>query len=74
MKMTDEEKLLYLGNKLKSRRVELGMTRMDLDKKTGVSYQLIKVYEEGLCNPGFLNLDAICKGLDISLDELRIRE
>ena len=33
MKMTDEEKLLYLGNKLKSRRVGLGMTRMDLDKK-----------------------------------------
>ena len=74
MKMTDEERLLYLGDKLKSRRVGLGMTRMDLDKKTGVSYQLIKVYEEGLCNPGFLNLDTICRGLDISLDELRIRE
>ena len=38
MKMTDEERLLYLGDKLKSRRVGLGMTRMDLDKKTGVSY------------------------------------
>ena len=36
MKMTDEEKLLYLGDKLKHPRVELGMTRMDLDKKTGV--------------------------------------
>ena len=33
MKMTDEERLLYLGDKLKSRRVGLGMTRMDLDKK-----------------------------------------
>ena len=33
MKMTDEERLLYLGDKLKSRRVGLGMTRMDLNKK-----------------------------------------
>ena len=43
MKMTDEAKLLYLGDKLKSRRVGLGMNRMDLDKKTDVYYQHIKV-------------------------------
>ena len=56
--------------KLKMIRMEKGLSRIDLAKKTGVTRQTIGMIEAGDYNPSLKLCIAICRELGKTLDEL----
>ena len=56
--------------KLKAARASFDMSQQDLADKVGVSRQTINAIEKGDYNPTINLCIAICKALNITLDEL----
>ncbi len=63
-----------IGDGLRLRRKELGLSLRDLAERLGVSPSLISQIERGRANPSVSTLYAIVGELDISLDELLFNE
>ena len=56
--------------KMKFRRIELNMSQTDLAKKAGVTRQTIGLIEAGEFNPSINLCIAICRALDVTLNDL----
>jgi transcriptional regulator with XRE-family HTH domain len=63
-----------IGDQLRIRRRELGLSLRDLAERLGVSPSLISQIERGRANPSVSTLYAIVGELDVSLDELLFNE
>ena len=59
-----------LKNRLKERRVALGVNQQELGRLAGVSRQTINAIEKGDYNPTIKLCTAICRALGRTLDEL----
>jgi len=59
-----------LGQRVRDRRLELGMTQDILGEKTGLDRTYISGIERGLRNPALKNLSKLAKALKISIDQL----
>lgn len=58
-----------MGNKLRSMRIERGMSQQELGEKLGVSFQQIQKYEKGANRIDAGRLVAIASILDCNVDE-----
>jgi transcriptional regulator with XRE-family HTH domain len=63
-----------IGEQLRARRHERGLSLRDLADRLGVSPSLISQIERGLANPSVSTLYAMVAELDVSLDELLFNE
>jgi transcriptional regulator with XRE-family HTH domain/quercetin dioxygenase-like cupin family protein len=63
-----------IGDQLRVRRRELGLSLRELAERLGVSPSLISQIERGRANPSVSTLYAIVGELDVSLDELLFNE
>ena len=63
-----------IGEQLRARRQELGLSLRQLAERLGVSASLISQIERGRANPSVSTLYQIVGELDISLDELLFNE
>lgn len=59
-----------IGDRLRARRNELGLSLRDLAERLGVTASLISQIERGLANPSVSTLYALVAELGLSLDEL----
>lgn len=64
--VTDTDKII--GERIKSRRLMLGMTQSDLAKHCGISFQQIQKYETSNSKISCSRLLQICKALDASME------
>lgn len=58
------------GEKIKSSRLEKGLTQQDLAKIVEVTPESISYYEAGKKHPSFEKIKVICRVLGLSADEL----
>jgi transcriptional regulator with XRE-family HTH domain len=63
-----------IGERLRERRHELGLSLRDLADRLGLSASLISQIERGRANPSVSTLYALVGALDVSLDELLFNE
>jgi transcriptional regulator with XRE-family HTH domain len=63
-----------IGDRLRARRNELGLSLRELADRLGVTASLISQIERGLANPSVSTLYALVGELDLSLDELLFSE
>ena len=56
--------------KMKQRRLELGLKQADLAKTVGVARQTISLIESGDFNPSIKLCVAICRALQVTLNDL----
>jgi transcriptional regulator with XRE-family HTH domain len=63
-----------IGDQLRVRRHELGLSLRELADRLGVSPSLISQIERGRANPSVSTLYSIVQALDVSLDELLFNE
>ena len=63
-----------IGERLRGRRHELGLSLRELADQLGVSPSLISQIERGRANPSVSTLYALVAALDVSLDELLFNE
>ncbi|MDR2794411.1 MAG: helix-turn-helix domain-containing protein [Holosporaceae bacterium] len=56
---------IHIGNRLKQRRLELGFSRAELSKRTGVSLRQIREYENGRQSLKVSVLHKICRELSV---------
>ncbi|MDE5854052.1 MAG: helix-turn-helix domain-containing protein [Ruminococcus sp.] len=61
---------MTFGQKVKSRRKELGMTQVELAFKTNLSQGYISMLERDGFNPTALVIMRLAMGLDLSIDRL----
>lgn len=62
---------IRLGNLLKEKRIEKGITQMSLAKDLGYSSpQFVSNWERGMCSPAFDTLPQVCKILGIPKKEI----
>jgi len=59
-----------LGEKIKEKRLEVGMTQEELADRTGLHRTYISGLESGTRNPALKNLNKLSKALKISIDSL----
>lgn len=60
-----------LGDNVRARRSELGVSRWDLARKSGVSHAAIRTIEEGsIQDPRLSSVVKLAKALEISIDVL----
>jgi transcriptional regulator with XRE-family HTH domain len=59
-----------LGEKIREKRLELGLSQEDLSNKTGLDRTYISGIERGVRNPALKNLNKLAKALKISIDQL----
>lgn len=64
------KRLKKLGEKIKTLRIEKGMTLKDLAYSIGKDPQSISRVELGQSNPTFIYLTEVCEGLGIEVSEL----
>lgn len=57
-----------LGEKIRARRVEVGMSQATLGEKLGVSFQQVQKYEKGVNRVGVTRLGEIARALEIGTD------
>ncbi len=57
-----------LGSKIKSARLEKGLTQEDLSKIIGVTPESISYYEAGKKRPSFEKIKNICRVLSIDIN------
>ena len=55
---------------LKLLRTEMGLGQVELSKQLGVSKGIVSLWENGLREPGMLNLIALAKFFKVSVDYL----
>ena len=68
--MEKEVLLKKLGEQVRNIRIEKGITQKDLAHSLGKDQQSIQRLEAGNINPSIYYLYEICKGLEISLEDL----
>ncbi len=56
--------------KMKFRRIELNMSQTELAQRAGVTRQTIGLIESGDFNPSIKLCIAICKALDVTLNDI----
>lgn len=61
---------MTLGQKIKNRRGELGLTQNELSEKSGVSQPYISLLEKGSFSPSAVYLLKLSKALDVDIEEL----
>lgn len=61
------ERTLPIGARLKARRKELGMTLMDLAKKSGMSAPFISQAERNQTTPSIVSLMKLARALDVEI-------
>lgn len=71
--MAINDQLAELGNKFKAARIEKGMSQEDLAYKIGKDQPSINRLEKGNINPSYLYMLEVCKGLELSVDQLLTR-
>lgn len=64
------DKIVKLGEKIKSIRISQGLTQIDLAYKIGKDQPSINRLEKGKINPSFLYLTEIAEGLEVTISEL----
>ncbi len=69
-KIEDDLLIKKLGERVKSIRLEKGLSLEQVGKKGGKDRQSIHRLERGEFNPSYIYLTKICKGLDIDITEL----
>ena len=65
-----KERLMVLGNRLRTIRNDMGLTLKDLGYRINKDPQSISRVERGNINPTYLYLMDVCKGLEIDIAEL----
>ena len=58
---------IYIGARMRDRRLALGLTQEALGQKLGVSFQQVQKYENGSNRVSAARLFEICEALDLSL-------
>lgn len=61
---------MTLSEKLKAIREAKGMTRTEVEKKSGISYSCIKELENGSSNPTLFTLEVLCACYGVKLWEV----
>lgn len=61
---------MTLGQKIKNRRGELGLTQNELSAKSGVSQPYISLLEKDIFSPSAVYLLKLSKALDVDIEEL----
>lgn len=64
------EKLYRLGQLIRLKRENRGLTQTELASRCGVNRNYIGMLERGERNPSYLSLQKIAKGLGIPINEL----
>lgn len=59
---------VQFGEKIRARRVEIGMSQAILGERLGVSFQQVQKYEKGVNRVSAARLGMIAKALDIGTD------
>ncbi len=59
---------IYVGSKVKSRRLILGLSQEDLAKSIGLTFQQVQKYERGTNRISVSRLVDICKVLKVQID------
>ena len=62
--------LVKFGNKVRERRIALGLSQEDLASRAGVHRTYVGMIERAEKNITLINIEKIAKALQISLDEL----
>ncbi len=65
--------LAALGKAIEARMAEQGLRQKSLADASGIDIWRIGDYIRGQYNPSLANLKRLCKGLDLSVDELMER-
>ncbi|MGO9321787.1 MAG: helix-turn-helix domain-containing protein [Solirubrobacteraceae bacterium] len=65
--------LAALGKAIEARMAEQGLRQKSLADASGIDIRRIGDYIRGQYNPSLANLKRLCKGLDLSVDELMER-
>ena len=68
--MEPAEQLHQLGSAVRQRRRKLGLSQEQLAERSGLHRNYIGGVERGERNVGFINLQRIASGLEVSLAEL----
>jgi putative transcriptional regulator len=68
--MKKEQLLKKLGTKVRAKRIEKGLSQVELANSIGKDQQSIQRLEAGNINPSFYYLFELSKGLEIELEEL----
>ena len=68
--LRDQELLIEFGNKLKDLRTSKGLTLQQLAFEAEMEISQVHRVEKGKINPTFTTLNALAKGLGITLTEL----
>ena len=71
---TQKEVLKKLGEKIKSVRVQKGLTLEEVGNRIGKDRQSIHRLEKGEFNPSYIYLLEICRGLEVELSEILDQE
>lgn len=62
--------LIQFGNRVRTLRLEKGLTQEEFAQKCGLHKNYIGMVERGERNPSLLNIEIIAKGLEISISKL----
>lgn len=68
--MNKSEELIWLGNKIREKRIEKGLSQAKLGYLINKDQQSIFKIEKGQFNPTYIYMLEICKGLEINIHEL----
>lgn len=66
----DRRTLARMGARLRQRREDAGRSQADVAEAAGVHVTYLSGLERGLRNPSILVLRAVCRVLDVSLDDI----
>ncbi len=66
----NKEILIRFGSRIKTLRLEKGLTQEQFASKSGLHKNYIGMVERGERNPSLINIEAISNGLEISISEL----
>lgn len=61
---------MNVGEKLKAIREAKGISRTEVEKRSGISYSCIKELENGSSNPTLFTLEVLCDCYDVKLWEV----
>lgn len=68
--MDDQKRKNLIGERIKERRLALGLSQEDLQKKTKIKNTMISNFENGKREPNLANIAKIAHALDMTIDEL----
>ena len=66
----DNEILKWFGERVRAKRIEVGLSQEQLGQKTGLDRTYISGIERGLRNIGLINVHKIAAALDVSAASL----